>query len=324
MNILVTGATGFLGFEIAVALKERGYNVYNFSRSDSLELRQNNIETRKGDLSRYDDVYSALEGIDAVFHVGGMVAMWGKWQDFYNINVGGAKNITKAMKERKIKKLVFTSTPSVAYAKNSIEGLDESIGHASEFLSLYAKSKAMAETIILNAKNDGLQTCALRPHLIFGARDKNIIPRLIEARVKNKLKIIGNGKNKVDVIHVKNAVHAHLLAFDALDEKSPVNGKAYFIGQERPVYLWDFINEILKIKNQSPVTKKISLRAAYFAGQLIELLLRSFRIYNVHPPMTRFVALQMGTSHYFSHQNAKNDFNYTQIISLEDALQDLR
>lgn len=324
MNILVTGASGFLGFEIAKALKDEGHVVFNFSRNASNELTELGISTRKGNLDNYDDVYKALEGIDAVFHVGGKVAMWGKWEDFYNTNVIGAKNIIRAMKERKIVKLVFTSTPSVAYSKESIEGKDESHGHAKEFLSLYAKSKAMAESLILEASKDGLQTCALRPHLIFGKRDKNIIPRLIEARKQNKLKIIGDGKNMVDIIHVSNAVYAHLLAFKALSADSPVNGSAYFIGQERPVPLWDFINDILAIKEQQPVTKKVPLKLAYTIGAVIELFLKVFRIYNVHPPMTRFVALQMGTSHYFSHAKAVNDFNYRQITSIEQALADLK
>lgn len=323
MNILVTGASGFLGFEIAKALKEKGHTVYNFSRTHTEELEENGIPTRKGDLSHYPDLYQALEGIDAVFHVAAKVAMWGKWEDFYRINVSGAHNMIKALKERGIKKLVFTSSPSVVFDKHELLGANESTPYPANSLSMYAKSKAMAEKYILESSDLNLATCALRPHLVFGKRDKNIIPRLVESRSKGKLKRIGNGDNLVDVIHVKNAVHAHLLAFDKLDINSPLSGEAYFIAQEKPVNLWDFIDQILLKKGANKVEGKVSLKLAYCLGALVEVFLKLFKIHNVHPPMTRFVALQMGTSHYFSHDKAKEHFNYEPILTIDQALEDI-
>ena len=177
----------------------------------------------------------------------------------------------------------------------------------------------LAEKSVLAANDNKFFTVSLRPHLIFGPGDLNLIPRLIEARKKNKLKIVGDGKNKVDVIYVENAAHAHLLALKALDTNPKVRGQAYFIGQG-PVVLWDFINLILKQKNLPPVTKKIPLSVAYAIGAVIELVLKITGNADVHPPMSRFIALQLGKSHYFSHKNAEMDLGFTPKFSIEEAI----
>jgi len=323
VKVLITGATGFLGFHIAKDLMLKGHEVFNFSRSHSDELESINVKTIKGDLSCIADIQKALElKFDAIFHVASKVGMWGKWEDFYQINFVGTKNLFDEAKKSEIKYFIHTSTPSVVFGKESIEGANESLAYPKEYLSFYAKSKAMAEEYILNDES-AIRRCALRPHLIFGRRDKNIIPRLLEANEKGKLKIIGDGKNLVDVIHVSNATLAHLQAFEELQGQAKNDRKAYFIAQERPVELWSFINEILKYKGQRPVHKKISIKTAYTLGLLVEIFLKAFRIFNIHPPMTRFVALQLGSSHYFSHASAKNDFDYSPSLTIEDAIKDL-
>lgn len=324
MNILVTGATGFLGHHIAKLLKDQGHHVYNFSRSHNAELDEIGVTTRKGNLSNKDETVNSLEGIEAVFHVASKVGMWGKWNDFYNINFLGTKNLVDACKEKGIKTFVYTSTPSVVFGKDSIENGNENTPYPEEYLSLYAKSKALAEEYVLKSNDDSFKVCAIRPHLIYGERDKNIIPRLVDAQTKGKLKAVGNRENMVDIIYVENAAQAHIDAFNELQKEQKNAGKAYFIGQERPVNLWQFIDQILECKGLGPVKKSISLSKAYKIGHIVEIFLKSFRIFNVHPPMTRFVALQFGTSHYFSHENAKNDFGYNPKVTIEESLNRLR
>lgn len=321
MNILVTGAGGFLGQYIAEQLIAEGHKVFNFSRSSYKELDDIGIETRKGNLLDTDSIESALKGIEGVFHVAGKVAMWGKWDDFYQTNTIGTKNLVDACKKRGIKKFVYTSTPSVVFGEDEIIGADETLEYPKEYISLYAKSKMLAEKYVLESSDDSFFTCAIRPHLIFGPRDKNIIPRLIEAGSKNKLKIIGDGKNLVDIIYVENAAKAHIQAFNKLEENSPVNGQSYFIAQERPVNLWDFINTILTKSNIPSVKKKISTKKAYKIGSVIEKSLGLLRIWNVHPPMSRFVALQLGKSHYFSHKKAQAHFDYSPEVTIEAAIE---
>ncbi len=320
MKILVTGAGGFLGYYIARDLKALGHEVYNFSRSHHKDLDELAITTRLGNLNDPDSIDKALDKIEAVFHVAGKVAMWGKWEDFYQTNTIGTKNLVDACLKKGIQKFIYTSTPSVVFGSGDIENGDETLEYPNEFLSLYAKSKMLAEKYVLQKNSKEFLTCAIRPHLIFGPRDKNIIPRLLEAAKKEKLKKIGSGNNLVDIIYVENAAKAHIQAFQSITPDSPISGSPYFIGQEAPVNLWDFINKILKAHGQKTVSKSISVKSAYSIGAVIEFILKFLRVWNVHPPMTRFVALQLGKSHYFSHKKAKNDFDYSPDITIDEAI----
>jgi nucleoside-diphosphate-sugar epimerase len=321
VNILVTGAGGFLGLYITKMLLSRGYAVTNFSRSNHPELDKLGVKTILGDVANLEDVKVALKGQDAVFHVASKIGMWGKWSDFERINIGGVKNIIKCCKEYKIQRLVYTSTPSVAFGKKELCGVDESTPIPRHHLNFYAKSKAIAEKLILKA-NDSKDLCsvALRPHLIFGPGDTNLIPTVVKSAKSGRLQIVGDGKNLVDVIFVENAADAHLKAFDALTTGAKVCGKAYFLGQEQPVVLWDFINEILKRSGVNEIERCISVKSAYAVGALLESSYALLGKRDQDPPMTRFLALQLGKSHYFSHANAKRDFGYQVKVSTQEGV----
>ncbi len=322
-KVLITGAGGFLGSYIAKKLAvESDYELFSFSRSHYAKLEELGVQQRHGDLKNFQDVKKALEGIDAVIHTASQVGMWGRYEDFYATNVTGTENILRAMKELGIKKLVYTSTPSVAFGSEDLCGVDEKTPYPEKYLTAYAATKSIAEKSVLAANGPLLSTVSLRPHLIFGPGDLNLVPRVIEARQKGRLKIIGDGNNLVDVTYVENAADAHILALKKLSPESAIAGKAYFLGQG-PVKLWDFTNEILLHAGLPPVTKKISVRAAYTVGFFIESVLKLFGIYNIHPPMTRFVALQLGKSHYFSHHNLEQDLGFKPAVSIEDGIKRL-
>lgn len=322
-KVLITGAGGFLGSYIAKELARKGgYELYSFSRSTHPALNQLKVTQRYGDLANYQEVKLALEGMDAVIHTASMVAMWGRYVDFYRTNVTGTENILKAMKELGIKKLIYTSTPSVAFEHDSLCGVDESTPAPVNYLSYYAQTKAMAERLVLLANCPEFSSVALRPHLIFGPGDLNLVPRVIEAQQKGRLKIVGDGENLVDVTYVENAAIAHIMALEKLTPSHPIAGKAYFLGQG-PIKLWDFTNTILKKAGLPPVTKKISIHSAYRVGFLLECLFKLFRIYKVQPPMTRFVALQLGKSHYFSHHNLEQDLGFRPLISIDEGIERL-
>ncbi len=327
MKILVTGVTGFLGHHIAKDLLDEGHEVINFSRRHTSEVEELGIRTHQGDLTNFQDIKDALTGIDAVFHVAGKVGMWGKKEDFERINIDGTKNLLRAMKEAGVKYLVYTSTPSVVFGKEEIKNGDESLAYPEIYLNEYARTKSVAERLVLEANEASsrqLLTTAIRPHLIYGERDKNIIPTLVERAKSGRLKIIGKGNNLVDINYVENASLAHVMAFKELIQEAKNQGKAYFIGQERPVNLWHFINEILMAKGVAPLTKKVSLKLVYLIGAICEFIYKLIGKYEGQPAMTRFVALQMGTSHYFKHDNALKDFGYSPKISIEESIEKIK
>jgi nucleoside-diphosphate-sugar epimerase len=168
-----------------------------------------------------------------------------------------------------------------------------------------------------------IKAIALRPHLIFGEDDPHIIPKLVQKAKSGRLRMIGEGSNLVDVTYVENAAYAHILALEKLITNPKVSGKAYFIGQENPVNLWNFINSILLINKVPEVSKTISLKFAYSLGKFIEFTYKTLGLKR-EPPMTSFVALQMGKSHYFSHTNARKDLGYFPLVSLYQAMERLK
>lgn len=321
-KVLVTGAGGFLGGYIARDLINRGYTVFSFSRGSYPKLKEMGVTELRGDLSNYNDVEEAFKGMDAVIHTASMVGMNGSYNDFYRTNVTGTENVIKACHANRISRLVYTSTPSVVFGNESICGASESIEYPEKYLSMYAETKAIAEKILLMSNCGSLATVAIRPHLIFGPGDLNLVPRVIEAAKKNKLKIIGDGNNLVDVTYVENASLVHVLALEKLHPEAAIAGKAYFLGQG-PVKLWDFTNDILKRSGLPPVTAKISFKAAYFIGLIIEMVLKLLGKTNVHPPMTRFIALQLGKSHYYDHTNIERDLNYKPLYTIDQGLDKL-
>lgn len=321
-KVLVTGAGGFLGGYIARDLIAAGYEVYSFSRSRYDSLDKMGVTQRQGDLSSYADVEAALVGMDAVIHTASQVGMWGRYEDFYKTNVTGTENVIRACHKNHISKLVYTSTPSVAFGSESLCNVDESVGYPDKYLSMYAETKAIAEKMVLMANTGSLSTVAIRPHLIFGPGDLNLVPRVVEAAKAGRLKIIGDGENLVDVTYVENASMVHVMALEQLSPEAPIAGKAYFLGQG-PIKLWDFTNELLKRSGVKPVTKKISFNAAYFIGFVIEVVLKMIGKFDIHPPMTRFVALQLGKSHYYSHAGLEKDLGFKAKYSVEEGLDKL-
>jgi nucleoside-diphosphate-sugar epimerase len=130
---------------------------------------------------------------------------------------------------------------------------------------------------------------------------------------------VGPGKNKVDIIYIDNAVEGHLLASDALDLQSPVAGKCYFLSDGNPVVLWDWIKELLQKMEVPPINKTISYQRAKQLGGILEWVYGALNIKS-EPPMTRFLASQLATSHYFDISNARKDFNYAPIVDQEEGM----
>lgn len=326
MKILVTGGGGFLGGHLCRGLLEKGHQVRVLARQRYPELEQLGVELIQGDIQSLESCVSACRGVDAIFHTASKVAMWGRWEDFYQTNTIGTKNMLQAASRAGVARFIYTSTPSVVFSDHDHinAGPDTAYPPLERFQSLYAKSKALAEQEVLKAHHPpSLLTVAIRPHLIFGPGDKNIIPRLIQKARRGRLLQVGEGNNLVDVIHVKNAVHAHLCALERLSPDSPIGGKAYFVGQEEPVSLWPFIESILAHYQLSPPNKSISFKRAYRLGALFEKLFRFFHWYDREPPMTRFVAMQLAKSHYFDHKPAQEELGYQPQILLPQCLDDL-
>lgn len=322
MKILVTGGSGFIGFELCKQLLEEGHTVISLQRNFSDKIEQLGITQCIADLTNAGACYEKLKDqtdIDAVFHTAAKAGIWGSYKSYYAANVVATENILNWCKKSKIKYLIYTSTPSVVYGEKSLENVDESLPYPSKFLTYYAQTKAQAEALVLSAHSHQLQVVSLRPHLVFGPGDPHLIPRIIARSKQQRLWQIGNAQNLVDVIHVSNAAYAHLCALNFLVESPLHGGKPYFIAQERPVPLWWFIDKILSLKKLPPIRYSLNLKVAYLIGFILENCFKCLPWLG-EPPMTRFLAKQLGTSHYFNQSAAIMDLAYRPKISIEDGL----
>ncbi len=168
MNALVTGGGGFIGSALVNELVCRGFSVTSFSRGDYPELRKLGVKLKCGDLADIAAVLDACSGMDIVFHVAAKAGIWGSYQEYYSTNVLGTENIVRACREKKISRLIYTSSASVVFNGNDIEGSNESLPYPSRSLSHYAATKALAEKYVLKSDSENLKTIALRPHIVLG------------------------------------------------------------------------------------------------------------------------------------------------------------
>jgi len=316
MHALVTGGGGFLGSGITKSLNEKGINVTVIGRKKYLHL-PSSVKVLQGDIRDYEFIKKSSVNIDVVFHTAARAGIWGNKHEFTDINVKGTENIIKACQVNSIPKVVFTSSPSVVFGNSSLKYVDESIPYPYTYLCEYPNTKALAEKMILQANDSSLCTIAIRPHLIWGPGDPHLVPRIIKRASSNRLMIVGDGKNRVDMTYIDNAVFAHLQA--ALAPNRNIGGKAYFISDDNPVLLWTWINTLLGRLGMHEVTRKISYSNAVMLGNILEGVYSFLRIKN-EPPMTRFLASQLAKSHYFNISNAKNDFGYRPIVSQEEGI----
>jgi nucleoside-diphosphate-sugar epimerase len=319
MRALVTGGGGFLGGAVVRQLRARGDTVRSLSRQHDPALDALGVEQIQGDVADAAAVSRAVAGCDVVFHVAAKAGVWGPAAEYHRANVVGTDNVIAACRKHGVGRLVFTSSPSVVAAGHAIAGGDESLPYPARYLAHYPRTKAEAERRVLSANGPDLATVSLRPHLIWGPGDNHLIPRLLARARAGKLRIVGDGTNQTDVTYVDNAAAAHLLAADRLAPGSPVAGKAYFISQGEPVALWPFINRILGLAGLPPVTKRVPLAAAYAAGAVLEAAYKVLGRTD-EPRMTRFLAVQLGTSHWFDITAARRDLGYEPTVSTDEGL----
>lgn len=346
-SILVTGGTGFLGRQLVERLLAEGRQVAVLARTFAPDLESRGVRFIRAALDDAEAVRAACVGVETVFHVAAKVGVWGRYQDFFRANVLGTRALIDGCRQHGVERLVFTSTPSVVYNGRDLAGADESLPLTTNCPSPYPLTKAIAEREVLAANSPTLRTIALRPHLIWGVGDPHLVPRVLARARAGRLRIIGSGRNRVDMVHVENAVDAHLAAEAALkkchlmDDSSTAfprdpkiqchllddtslgalgpacraDGRAFFITNGEPIELWTWINDLLRALGERPVTTRLSLRTASIVGALCEMAWAALPVRS-EPPLTRFIAAELAKDHWFDIAAARRDLGYVPRVSM--------
>lgn len=321
MKVLVTGGGGFLGQAIVRQLLERGDSVSTINRSDYPDLAELGVTCHRGDIADRKAVMAAVEGVEAVIHVAAKAGPGLYAPDFVAANVIGTGNVIDACREHGVRLLVHTSSPSVVHGGGDIEGGDESLPYADHFQAPYPATKAEAERLVLAASGERLKTCALRPHLIWGPGDNQLLPRLIERNRAGRLKLPAPDK-LIDTVYIDNAARAHLLALDNLAGEGSADGKAYFISNGEPKPVAGMLESMLQAAGETPRLGRVSPRLAMVAATAVEWFWRA-TLRRSDPPLSRFVVEHLATAHWFDISAARRDLGYEARISIREGLRRL-
>ncbi|MFK7967497.1 MAG: NAD-dependent epimerase/dehydratase family protein [Burkholderiaceae bacterium] len=318
-KVVVTGASGFLGFALTQALVQQGVKVVCLCRTCPPALQALGIEWHAVDLANQPVASELLVGAEVIFHVAALTGLAGPAKRYWPTNVDGTTKVLAAAEAAGVTRLVYTSSPSAVFDAKPHQMADESLPYPPSHLSGYAASKAAAEQLVLNANSKQLRTVALRPHLIVGENDTQIIPFLIERARSGRLVKVGAGKNLVSLTYIDNAVHAHLDAAQALLERSECRGKTYFINQQTPVNLWDWVETLLQALGEPVPSRQLSSRSAYALATILEVIFGLLPDSVGDPPLNRFLVKQFSVDHYYDISAAKRDIGYSERVSIEEA-----
>ncbi len=320
---LVTGGGGFIGSAVVAGLIKEGWRVRSFSRQRHPAVERLGAESVRGDVCDQEAITAACVGCDAVVHTAAIVpSATRKGGLFHLVNVGGTENVIRACQQSGVGRLVFTSSPSVVFAGEDHEGVDETTGYAERYHSPYAHTKAIAERRVLSANSPQLATVALRPHLVWGPGDPHLIPQIIDRARRGRLARIGHGRFRVGATYIDNAAAAHIDAIVRLGPDTACAGKAYFISQDEPVDLWEFVNRVLTIAGIEPVTRVVPRWLALLAASVVELVYALARARSA-PPLTRFIVHELSSSHWYDIGAARRDLGYVPAVSVAEGLRRL-
>jgi nucleoside-diphosphate-sugar epimerase len=248
LHAVVTGGSGFVGRRLVEMLIERGAaKVVSFDicPPPAGSLEDPRIIYQTGDITKGGDVDRACEGAECVFHVAALVGPFHDKEKYMAVNYNGTLNVMSACRKHSVPKIVLSSSPSTRFDGSDIDGLteDQLPFPPRNFLQLYAESKYLAEKALREACSDELMTVAVAPHQVYGPRDPLMLPSLLSAAGSGKLRIFGNGQNRISMTYVDNYCHGLILGCNALFKDSPALGKFYIVTDGGYELFWRILDE---------------------------------------------------------------------------------
>ncbi|MGO2035450.1 MAG: NAD-dependent epimerase/dehydratase family protein [Brevibacterium sp.] len=314
MRITVTGASGLLGSSVARALIAAGHEVTTLQRRPSGAEGAHDVI---GSVTDPTAVTEALTSAEAVVHLAAKVSMMGDPKDFEAVNIGGTRTLVEAAQAAGVPRLVHISSPSVAHTGESIIG--EGAGPASpdHARGEYARTKAAGELIALAADSADFRVLVLRPHLMWGPGDAQLTERVIDRARSGRMPVLGSGAALVDTLFVDNAVEAIVAAVDAVDA---THGEALVVTNGQPRPIGELMSRIAIAGGASEPKLRIPVAPALAAGSVVEKVW-DLGEHDDEPPLTRFLAEQLSTAHWFDQRRTHEVLGWRPRVSVEEGLE---
>ena len=310
MRVLVTGGTSMLGRATVRLLLDRGDEVTVLQRGPSgLACRE-----LRGDIADSAVVDTAVAGQDAVLHLAAKVDVTGRWRDYARANIDGTDNVLAACRRRDVPRLVHVSSPSVAHAGSALVGVGAGTADPERARGSYSRSKAVAELHALAADSPTLAVLVVRPHLVWGPGDTQLVGRIVARARAGRLPIVGSGAALIDTTYVDNAATA-LVA--ALDVCGPEHGEPVVVSNGEPRQVQEMLVGLCLAAGAAPPTRRVPVRVAWLAGAAAEAGWALARRSDT-PPLTRFLAEQLGTAHWFDQRRTRQLLRWRPEVGLDE------
>jgi nucleoside-diphosphate-sugar epimerase len=310
MRVLVTGASGMLGRATATALVERGDEV------TVLQRRSAGLPCREvlGDVADPAVVARAVDGQDAVLHLAAKVDVTGRWAEYVQANVEGTRTVVAACRQAGVRRLVHVSSPSVAHGGAALVGVGAGPADPDRARGHYSRSKAVAEREALAADSPALAVLAVRPHLVWGPGDTQLVARIVERARAGRLPVIGSGAALIDTTYVDNAADALVAAVDACGR---VHGEALVVSNGEPRPVAEVISRLCRSAGVPGPRRRVPFPVAWAAGAAVEAVWTATQRRDT-PPLTRFLAEQLATAHWFDQRRTRAALGWSPRVGLEE------
>ncbi|SKC81441.1 NAD-dependent epimerase/dehydratase family protein [Krasilnikoviella flava] len=326
MTVLVTGASGLLGGAVARALVARGADVRTLQRRPSSVDGATDVF---GSVTDPDVVARAVRGVDGVVHLAAKVSLAGSPAQFHQVNVDGTRVLLDAGERAGVRRFVQVSSPSVAHLGTSLVGVPATPADPGRARGDYARTKAAAELLALGRDGGGAdgagraggpRVVAVRPHIVWGPGDTQLVERVVDRAARGRLPLLGHGAALIDTLYVDNAADGILAALDRLDDAPDVvGGRAYVLTNGEPRTVADLLSGMCRAAGVRAPAWRVPAGLARSAGGLVETLWR-VRPGADEPPMTRFLAEQLSTAHWFDQRATRRDLGWLPAVSVDEGM----
>jgi len=317
MRVLVTGGRGLLGSAVVTELG-RDHEVVTFQRHPSGTTARELL----GDVRDPEAVTSAVAGCDAVVHLAAKVTMHGDRADFESINVQGTSILIDAARRAGVSRFVHISSPSVAHAGAPIMGAGAEPADPDAARGEYSRSKAAAELIALAADDSRMSVVAIRPHLVWGPGDTQLVDRIVARARAGRLFVLDGGTALIDTTYVDNAAEAISRAVDMCAEPD-VHGRAFVVSNGEPRTVAELLARMADAAGVRGPRRSVPSGLAIGAGHVIEAGWRATRRTD-EPVLTAFIAEQLATAHWFDQRQTRAALRWQPRVTLAEGFARLR